>query len=210
MCKLAGFALSALCLLLCVPSASPAVEVVPLPPQMPARTPSGSTNLTDVWLHNGGGRLYWNTLVAPRQVNMEGARFNDPAAVPELATTPPPAKKVTVRRASHKSKVSKKSPQASAVAPKDVGKTALKKADVPARGSAIPPLGGGVPQSAAPAVGGMPGGAAPYSSLAPSIGGVDAGAAQTGAGQATPPLPAVPSPSSFNAEDVLPRANARP
>ena len=72
------------CSLCRVPVAA-AVEAVPLPPQVPAHTASGATNLTDVWLHSGGGRLYWNTLVTPRQIALEGARFVDPAAVPELS-----------------------------------------------------------------------------------------------------------------------------
>ncbi|MGE9984346.1 hypothetical protein [Desulfovibrio sp. SGI.169] len=56
----------------------------PLPPRLPALTPSGGVNLDEAWIQNGGARLYWNTLVIPRQIRMGGARFADPAAVPEL------------------------------------------------------------------------------------------------------------------------------
>ncbi|WP_298033443.1 hypothetical protein [uncultured Desulfovibrio sp.] len=57
---------------------------VPLSPQLPELTPSGGVNLDEAWIQNGGARLYWNTLVSPRQIRMGGARFVDPAAVPEL------------------------------------------------------------------------------------------------------------------------------
>ncbi len=65
---------------------APAVgaPAVPLPPQSPALLPSGGVNLDEAWIQDGGARLYWNTLVIPRQVRMGGARFADPAAVPEL------------------------------------------------------------------------------------------------------------------------------
>ena len=65
---------------------SPAVgaPVVPLPPHLPALLPSGGVNLDEAWIQDGGARLYWNTLVIPRQLRMGGARFVDPAAVPEL------------------------------------------------------------------------------------------------------------------------------
>ena len=57
---------------------------VPLPPQLPVLLPSGGVNLDEAWIQDGGARLYWNTLVIPRQIRMGGARFVDPAAVPEL------------------------------------------------------------------------------------------------------------------------------
>lgn len=57
---------------------------LPLPPQLPAALPSGGANLDEAWIQDGGARLYWNTLVIPRQLRMGGARFTDPAAVPEL------------------------------------------------------------------------------------------------------------------------------
>ena len=197
---------------LCRVPVAVAVEAVPLPPQVPAHTASGATNLTDVWLHSGGGRLYWNTLVTPRQIALEGARFVDPAAVPELSMTPQADKKPPVRQAKRKVKVSKAAPQsATSPAPKGVGKTSL-----PAPvGSAITPMnnaasaqaqsgasatGPAKSANAAPAPSSAP---MPYSSAAASsvgsIGGVGGGA-----------MPDVPAPSAFSADDVLPRANARP
>lgn len=198
---------------LCRAPVAAAVEAVPLPPQVPAHTPSGATNLTDVWLHSGGGRLYWNTLVTPRQIALEGARFVDPAAVPELAMTPQADKKTPVRQVKRKVKVSKAAPQsATSPAPKGVGKTSL---PAPVSSSAIPPLSNATPAQAkagAPATGqARSANAAPAPSSAPmpyssaaassvgSIGGAGGGA-----------MPDVPAPSAFSADDVLPRANARP
>ena len=198
---------------LCRVPVAAAVEAVPLPPQVPAHTASGATNLTDVWLHSGGGRLYWNTLVTPRQIALEGARFVDPAAVPELAMTPQADKKTPVRQAKRKVKVSKAAPQsATSPAPKGVGKTSL---PAPVSSNAIPPLSNAAPAqttsgasatgpaksaNAAPAPSSAP---MPYSSAAASsVGGI--GGAGGGA------VPDVSAPSAFSADDVLPRANARP
>ena len=198
---------------LCRVPVAVAVEAVPLPPQVPAHTASGATNLTDVWLHSGGGRLYWNTLVTPRQIALEGARFVDPAAVPELSMTPQADKKPPVRQAKRKVKVSKAAPQsATSPAPKGVGKTSL---PAPVSSNAIPPLSNAAPAqamsgasatgpaesaNAAPAPSSAP---MPYSSAAASsvgsIGGAGGGA-----------VPDVSAPSAFSADDVLPRANARP
>ena len=198
---------------ICRTSVAVAVEAVPLPPQVPAHTDTGATNLTDVWLHSGGGRLYWNTLVTPRQIALEGARFVDPAAVPELAMTPQVVKKAPARQVKRKVKVSKAAPQpATSPAPKGVGKTSL---PAPVSSSAIPPLGNAAPAqaksgasatgpakaaNAAPAPSSAP---MPYSSAAASsvgsIGGAGSGA-----------TPDVAAPPAFSADDVLPRANARP
>ena len=184
--------------------AAKASEVESLPPQIPARTASGATNITDVWLHNGGGRLYQNTLVAPRQIALEGARFVDPAAVPELALTPPVDKKAPVRHA-RKAKTSKAAPAAAAgtaptAPPKGVGKTSL--TSPAGNGTAIPPLSA-AGASPAPAASGVAGMDSPYSSAAASpVGGVG-GSAPAAAGQGA----AVPA---ISADDILPRANARP
>ncbi len=197
---------------LCRVPVAVAVEAVPLPPQVPAHTASGATNLTDVWLHSGGGRLYWNTLVTPRQIALEGARFVDPAAVPELSMTPQADKKPPVRQAKRKVKVSKAAPQsATSPAPKGVGKTSLPapvssaipamnnaaSAQAPSGASATGPAKSA---NAAPAPSSAP---MPYSSAAASsvgsIGGAGSGA-----------MPDVSAPSAFSADDVLPRANARP
>lgn len=191
----------------CQVSGASAAEIDSLPPQVPARTASGAANITDVWLHNGGGRLYWNTLVTPRQVALEGAHFVDPAAVPELALTPSADKKAPVRH-TRKAKPAKATPAPNA-APKGVGKTSLK---APAsNGSAIPSLSA-AGASPAPAGGsGLAGADSPYSSGAVSpVGGVGGSSAPQGAGmpssggQGTVAVPAI------SADDILPRANARP
>ena len=205
--------LACLAFSLCRAPVAAAVEAVPLPPQVPAHTASGATNLTDVWLHSGGGRLYWNTLVTPRQIALEGARFVDPAAVPELSMTPQADKKTPVRQARRKVKVSKAAPQsATSPVPKGVGKTSLQ---APVSSSAIPPMNNpaqaqgksGSPAASAPkAANSAPASSSapmPYSSAAASsvgsIGGAGSGA-----------MPDVPAPPAFSADDVLPRANARP
>ena len=210
-----------------------AAEGDPLPSQVPARTASGATNINDVWLHNGGGRLYQNTLVAPRQIALEGARFVDPAAVPELTLTPPANKKAPVRHAC-KAKPAKAAPaeaanNVSTAPPKGVGKTSLaapvsipasSPASPPANASAIPPLSGAGAASA-PKANTVSGADSPYSAAAASpVGGVGGSSATQGAGmpgsgaqgmngQASGSQTPVPVPA-ISAEDVLPRANARP
>ena len=187
---------------LCRVPVAVAVEAVPLPPQVPAHTASGATNLTDVWLHSGGGRLYWNTLVTPRQIALEGARFVDPAAVPELSMTPQADKKPPVRQAKRKVKVSKAAPQSKTSLPAPVSSAIppmnnAASAQAPSGASATGPAKSA---NAAPAPSSAP---MPYSSAAASsvgsIGGAGGGA-----------MPDVPAPSAFSADDVLPRANARP
>ncbi len=54
----------------------------------PQTLPDGGANLNEAWMRNGGARLYWNTLTQPRQMRMAGAAFADPAAVPELMSSP--------------------------------------------------------------------------------------------------------------------------
>lgn len=205
-------------------SAVKAVEVNPLPPQVPAHTASGATNITDVWLHNGGGRLYQNTLVAPRQIALEGARFVDPAAVPELTLTPPVDKKAPVR-STRKAKTAKSASSGAAshaptAAPKGVGKTSLTApVNTPANGAAIPPLNAaGASTAPAANAGGVE---APYSAAAGSpVGGVGGNSPQQSAGmpsyggqgvsnQVTGSQGSAPTPA-ISADDVLPRANARP
>ena len=196
--------LAAVAVSVCPLSAVSAAGVDPVPPQVPARTTSGATNINDVWLHNGGGRLYQNTLVAPRQIALEGARFVDPASVPELALTPPVDKKAPVR-STRKAKTAKAAPAGAAsnaptAAPKGVGKTSLTApVNTPANGSAIPPLSA----AAGTPVGGVGGNSAQQSTSMPGYGGQ--GMNNQGAGaQGSAPVPAI------SADDVLPRANARP
>lgn len=223
--------LAALAISVCPVSAVMASEVDSLPPQIPSRTAAGATNINDVWLHNGGGRLYQNTLVAPRQIALEGARFVDPAAVPELSMTPPADKKTPVRH-SRKVKAAKAAPTGATsgvepgTPPKGVGKTSLKSpgkapGKTPGKTSAngaggIPPLSaaGSSPSSSAS---GIAGADSPYSSAAASpVGGVGA-TAQGGAmpgfggqGNGSAGMGGGASAPAISADDVLPRANARP
>lgn len=99
-----------------------AVEAHDLPP---ARTAAGQTNLTHIWTEKGGARLYWNTLVDPRQVRMAGARFDDPAAVPELRLAPPSVTPAPRRYRSLRKKVQARKAAPVVAAPKGVGAAAL-------------------------------------------------------------------------------------
>ncbi|MDE5879120.1 MAG: hypothetical protein K2G99_03725, partial [Desulfovibrio sp.] len=63
---------------------------VQLPPQLPAYLPNGAVNLDEAWIQDGGARLYWNTLLIPRQLKMAGATWVDPALVPPLFAPPQP------------------------------------------------------------------------------------------------------------------------
>lgn len=103
----------------------PPAVYVPLPPRLPAFLPSGGANLDEAWIQDGGARLYWNTLVIPRQLRMGGARFVDPASVPELL--PPGSVKVVQpvprRRAAARPKASQSAKTVSA--PAHAGSTAL-------------------------------------------------------------------------------------
>ncbi|MFC4678244.1 hypothetical protein [Desulfovibrio legallii] len=130
-----------LALVVCPAPSAFAVEAYTLPP---ARTPAGQTNLTRIWTDKGGARLYWNTLVDPLQIRMAGARFDDPAAVPELRLTPPEIKPVPRRyRNGHKKVQARKAAPATVprvAAPKGVGSAAL-----------MPPVGEKAAPAAAPA-----------------------------------------------------------
>ncbi|MBO4300599.1 MAG: hypothetical protein J5861_03255 [Desulfovibrio sp.] len=106
--------------------------------QIPATTRDGKTNLTHVWLHKGGGRLYWKTLTHPLQIRLEGAQFVDPASVPVLSTNPGTDLSARQshkkgRRSSRKSRRAQSHSQTDKAAqaqvspaPMDAGKTALR------------------------------------------------------------------------------------
>ena len=98
--------------------------------QFPVVTRDGGTNITHIWLHKGGGRLYWNTLVYPLQIRLEGAHFVDTASVPELVTTPPPRKRhaQTRRSGRHSPRRTAQTQKKEVVqpAPADAGQTALR------------------------------------------------------------------------------------
>jgi hypothetical protein len=79
-------------LLLCLPGSAPALESSSLPPSSASQTPAPArTNMTEAWKASGAARLYWGSLVLPRQMQMGGASFRDPASVPELFPIVPPS-----------------------------------------------------------------------------------------------------------------------
>ncbi len=104
----------------------------------------GSLNHT--WMHGGGARLYWNTLTRPRQILTSGARFTDPASLPELQVAPVPnkSKPRTGRSRPRASRVA--APVANAAptspAPKGVGSTALQVSGAPKAPQTPAPAGG--------------------------------------------------------------------
>ena len=73
--------------------------------QVPQWTRDGQLNLTHEWIEHGGARLYWNSLLTPRQVRLVGMRFKDPADRPFLMLDEPVAQKpakASKRRRAHR------------------------------------------------------------------------------------------------------------
>lgn len=103
---------------------------VQLPPQLPAFLPNGAINLDEAWIQNGGARLYWNTLLIPRQIKMSGATWIDPALTPQLfPPRPEPVRKRTYVRRKAESK-----PAATANVPQGASSATL-----------MPPSSGAIP-----------------------------------------------------------------
>lgn len=94
------------------------------PPQFPAYLPNGAINLDEVWIQDGGARLYWNYVIVPRQVKMGGAYWVDPALVPQLLLTQPARK--TSRRVVRTVK-----PKTTSPAPVDASSRALRSPAIP-------------------------------------------------------------------------------
>ncbi|MDE5831557.1 MAG: hypothetical protein K2H64_00970 [Desulfovibrio sp.] len=65
------------------------------PSQLPQYLPNGAVNLDEAWTQYGGARLYWNSVRIPKQLNLAGATWVDPALVPELNLQP---QKTTVKK----------------------------------------------------------------------------------------------------------------
>ncbi|WP_165174566.1 hypothetical protein [Desulfovibrio sp. ZJ369] len=149
----------------------------PLPPRLPAFLPSGGANLDQAWIQDGGARLYWNTLVIPRQLRMGGASFVDPASVPQLlppgsvkAVQPVPVRR---RRPVSRPKVSRSTQ--TVAAPANAGRTSLTppRAELPATAKkateATAPRGTpAAPRSTSAASSASAGTAAPYTGAAPA------------------------------------------
>lgn len=106
---------------------------VQLPPQLPAYLPNGAVNLDEAWIQDGGARLYWNTLLIPRQLKMAGATWVDPALVPPLFA-PPQATQPRKRWRGRRKAAPK--PVTTVKVPDGVGSTAL--ICVPAAPGVIP------------------------------------------------------------------------
>ena len=103
---------------------TPQGRVVALPPQLPEYLPNGAINLDEVWIQDGGARLYWNDVIIPRQLKMAGNYWIDPALVPQLI----PEKQTPVRRVWRKSRTSKVK---KVKVPSNVASTALKRPAIP-------------------------------------------------------------------------------
>ena len=132
---------------------------VQLPPQLPAYLPNGAVNLDEAWIQDGGARLYWNTLLIPRQLKMAGATWIDPALVPPLFAPPKqpaqPRKRWRAQR-----KAAPRQPVTTVKVPEGVGSTAL--ICVPAAPGIIPlPLTAAEPVAATPVAPKAPAPAAP-------------------------------------------------
>lgn len=122
-------------------------SAVQLPPQLPPYLPNGAVNLEEAWIEDGGARLYWNTLLIPRQLKMSGATWVDPALTPQLLTPPPAATPPRKRWRSRRKAAPK--PVTTATVPEGAGSTAL--ICVPATPGMIPlPLTATDPKAAAP------------------------------------------------------------
>lgn len=136
---------------------------VQLPPQLPAYLPNGAVNLDDAWIQDGGARLYWNTLLVPRQLKMAGATWVDPALTPQLLAPPPKA--APRKRWRPRSKPAAK-PVVTVKAPEGAGSTAL--ICVPAAPGLLPlPFAATAPKAATPTAPTSPA-TAPTPSAAPA------------------------------------------
>lgn len=111
-------------------------QLVPLPPTLPEYLPNGAVNLDEAWTQDGGARLYWNTVIIPRELKMAGAYWIDPALVPQLTIQ----KQYPVKRRYYRRRVTQ-----TTKAPKNAASTALKAPAIPlpvtpTETSTIPPL----------------------------------------------------------------------
>ena len=187
LCLPAGQALAATSMDMTGYDAGPAIITPPtrqnpvqLPPQLPAYLPNGAVNLDEAWIQDGGARLYWNTLLIPRQLKMAGATWVDPALVPPLF--PPQQAKQPRKRWRAPRKAAPKAVTTVKV-PEGVGSTAL--ICVPATPGAIPlPLTEGqTPVAQTPH---------PQAPVSPTPAAAAAPAEPVKAVQATPAAPAAP------------------
>lgn len=119
--------------------------IVPLPPQLPEYLPNGAINLDEVWIQDGGARLYWNNVIIPKELKMAGNYWIDPALVPQLI----PDKKAPVRRVWRKARTTK---VRKVKVPPNVASTALKSPAIPLPVTPVEPDAQSIPPlKAAPA-----------------------------------------------------------
>lgn len=97
---------------------------VALPPHLPEYLPNGAVNLDEAWIQDGGARLYWDTVIIPKQLKMAGATWIDPALVPQLFPPQQPARKRYYRR---RARVS----PPKVVVPADAASTSLRSPAIP-------------------------------------------------------------------------------
>lgn len=106
-----------------VPDAASEVEIgyrpasiIPMPPHLPPYLPNGAPNLDYDWLEDGGARLYWNYIIIPQQLRMDGASWRDPALMPELLPPKKPTRVISRSRSYRQSAAAKPAPRTSQTA----------------------------------------------------------------------------------------------
>lgn len=116
----------------------------------PPRALAAGKTLEEVWMREGGARLYYDALVRPRQMNANGARVTDPAFV-NLPPLQAPAKP---RRSTPAPSARKVPAPVAPVAPKSPASSMVDVPGPPASPAAAKPLGAGStsPPPAAPVV----------------------------------------------------------
>ena len=134
-----------------------AAEPVRMSSSLPQTLPDGGANLNEAWVRHGGARLYWNTLMQPRQLRMAGASFVDPAAVPELMPSPQGA--VDGKTAGKSRAAGKVAPHSVVIDPgappmpmRGASRSAAKNSDAQKAGTTAPRISGQRPASVSPAL----------------------------------------------------------
>lgn len=160
-----------------------AAEPAHVSSSLPQTLPDGGANLNEAWVRHGGARLYWNTLMQPRQLRMAGASFADPAAVPELMASPQGA--ADGKTAGKSRAAGKVAPHSMVIDPgapllpmRGATRSAAKGVGAARADTAAPRISGQRPASASPAL------AAPAGSGSGKAAGVPMNNSRTGGGQA--------------------------
>lgn len=109
-------------------------------PHLPQYLPDGAINLDEAWTMDGGARPYWNAVVIPQELRMDGRNWVDPALMPQLVTDTP-AKSARKYKSAYKPKP--RTVQVPAKAPATAAQSPAIPLPVTPRGSrndSIPPL----------------------------------------------------------------------